>query len=125
MTSSINRALRFAFALSAAYVIGLGLADSARADGIDVPRASAAAYCKTITLVCENARTYGLCPIGITDVGELVTARLTPGPTYVRLIPMGNGYRYAGRGIWFDGKGDVGRLFFGHHHSVACAVEWH
>ena len=125
MTSSINRALRFAFVFSAAYVIGLGLADSARADGIDVPRASATAYCKTITLVCENARTYGLCPIGVTDVGELVTARLTPGATHVRLIPMGNGYRYAGRGIWFDGKGDAGRLFFGHHRSVACAVEWH
>jgi hypothetical protein len=97
----------------------------ARADGIGVPQA-AATYCNTITLVCENARSYGLCPIGVTDVGELVTGTLTtPGPTYVRLIPMGNGYRYAGRGIWFDGKGSAGRLYFGSdNRSVACSVNW-
>lgn len=126
MMSSSGRATRFAFVFSAACAIGLGLSAPARADGIDVPRASRAIHCNTITLVCENARTYGLCPIGVTDVGELVTGTLTtPGPTYVRLIPMGNGYRYAGRGIWFDGKGDAGRLYFGHRRSVACAVEWH
>ena len=74
---------------------------------------------------CENARTYGLCPIGVNDVGELVTGTLTsPGPHYVREIPMGNGYRYAGRGIWFDGKGPAGRLFFGPTRSVACIVEY-
>jgi hypothetical protein len=97
----------------------------ARADGIGVPRA-AATHCNAITLVCENARNYGLCPIGVTDVGELVTGTLTtPGPTYVRLIPMGNGYRYAGRGIWFDGKGSAGRLYFGSdNRSVACSVNW-
>ena len=38
--------------------------------------------------------------------GEIVTAVLytTPHrPTYVRLVPMGVGYRYAGRNIWLDG----------------------
>lgn len=100
-------------------------AQPAAADGIDAPRARAVAYCNTITLVCENARSYGLCPIGVTDAGELVTASLTtPGPHYVRAIPMGNGYRYAGKGIWFDGKGTAGRLFFGHHRSVACNVTY-
>lgn len=121
----LDRTVRLALVFSVAYAIFFGVPGSARADGIDLPRASAA-YCNTITLVCENARSYGLCPIGVTDVGELVTGTLTaPGPTYVRLIPMGNGYRYAGRGIWFDGKGAAGRLFFGHRRSVACAVEWH
>jgi hypothetical protein len=125
MTRLLDRAVRFVFVFSVTCAITWGLLGSARADGIALPRA-AAAYCDTITLVCENARTYGLCPIGVTDVGELVTATLTtPAPTYVRLIPMGNGYRYAGRGIWFDGKGAAGRLFFGQNRSVACAVEWH
>jgi hypothetical protein len=105
--------------------MALGVPASARADGIALPRA-AVASCNAITLVCENARSYGLCPIGITDAGELVTATLSPpGLTPVRLIPMGNGYRYAGRGIWFDGKGAQGRLFFGQSRSVACGVEWH
>src|SRR5690348_13549455 len=100
-------------------------ARSAAADGIDVPHVKAATYCNTITLVCENARSYGLCPIAVTDAGELMTARLTsPGPLYVREIPMGYGYRYAGKGIWFDGKGTAGRLFFGPNRSVACNVEY-
>jgi hypothetical protein len=111
-------------ALAGACALLIG-ARPAAADGIDVPRARAAAYCNTITLVCENAHRYGLCPIGVTDVGELMTARLTtPGPHYVREVPMGYGYRYAGKGIWFDGKGTAGRLFFGPNRSVACNVEY-
>jgi len=110
--------------LAGACALLIGL-QPATADGIDVPRAGAVAYCNTITLLCENARSYGLCPIGVTDVGELVTASLTtPGRNYVRAIPMGNGYRYAGKGIWFDGKGTAGRLFFGPYRSVACTVEY-
>lgn len=124
MFDSQNKTFRVAAAFSVAYAI-LSAATAARADGIDVPRTKAVSYCNTITLVCENARTYGLCPIGVTDVGELVTASLTtPGPHYVREIPMRNGYRYAGRGIWFDGKGTVGRLHFGHTRSVGCVVEY-
>jgi hypothetical protein len=125
MTTSFDRFFRFVCVLSIAYVTVGVLPGSARADGIALPRKAIAA-CDSITLVCENARSYGLCPIGVTEVGELVTGTLTtPGPTYVRLMPMGNGYRYAGRGIWFDGKGPAGRLFFGPNRSVACAVEWH
>jgi hypothetical protein len=125
MTLRPDRALCFISLFSTVCAIALGAAGPARADGIGLARGGAT-YCNTITLVCENARTYGLCPIAVTDVGELVTGTLTtPGPTYVRLIPMGNGYRYAGRGIWFDGKGAAGRLFFGQNRSVACAVEWH
>lgn len=125
MTLWSDRTVRLVAIFSVACAIVLGVPGLARADGIGAPRV-AAPYCNTVTLVCENARSYGLCPIGVTDVGELVTGTLTrPGLTYVRLIPMGNGYRYAGRGIWFDGKGAAGRLFFGSQRSVACAVEWH
>lgn len=41
---------------------------------------------------------------------------------HMRLIPMGDGYRYAGRGVWFDGiRGDA-QLFDGPSRSVACSV---
>jgi hypothetical protein len=124
MSLSIDRFVRFVGVISAVYAICVGAQGSARADGIGLPRA-AAGYCDTIRLLCENSRVYGLCPIAVTDVGELVTANLTsPGPHKVRAIPMGNGYRYAGRGIWFDGKGSEGRLYFGHRRSVACTVAW-
>ena len=124
MSNSQNKAIRVTAILSVAYAVLFGLTMIAQADGIAVPRAGAA-LCNPIRLACENARTYGLCPIGVTDVGEVVTATLTsPGPHYVREIPMRDGYRYAGRGIWFDGKGTVGRLFFGPARSVACNVEY-
>ena len=124
MFDSQNNTIRVTARISVACAALLGLTSVAQADGIAVP-ARAAAYCNPIRLACENARTYGLCPIGVTDVGELVTGTLSsPGPHYVREIPMGNGYRYAGRGIWFDGKGPAGRLFFGPTRSVACIVEY-
>ena len=124
MTNSQNKTIRATAIFSVACAFLFGLTAIAHADGIAIPRAKAA-LCNPIRLACENARTYGLCPIGVTDVGEVVTATLTsPGPHYVREIPMRDGYRYAGRGIWFDGKGTAGRLFFGPARSVACSVEY-
>jgi hypothetical protein len=124
MSNSQNKTIRVIAISSVAYAVLMGLTTIAQADGIAVPRAGAA-VCNPIRLACENARSYGLCPIGVTDVGELVTGTLTsPGPHYVREIPMRDGYRYAGRGIWFDGKGTAGRLFFGPTRSVACIVEY-
>ena len=124
MFYSKTKTTRIAAMFSVAWAVLLGLTGVSQADGIAAP-ARAAAYCNPIRLACENARTYGLCPIGVTDVGELVTGTLTsPGPHYVREIPMRDGYRYAGRGIWFDGKGTSGRLFFGPARSVACIVEY-
>jgi hypothetical protein len=123
MSNSQNKAIRVTAIFSVAYAVLFGAASLAQADGIAVPARAAA--CNPIRLACENARNYGLCPIGVTDVGELVTGTLTsPGPHYVREIPMRDGYRYAGRGIWFDGKGAQGRLFFGPTRSVACIVEY-
>lgn len=57
--------------------------------------------------------------------GELVTARIYTAPrsaAYIRLVPMGVGYRYAGKGIWLDGLRGNAQLNFGNNNSVACSV---
>jgi hypothetical protein len=41
---------------------------------------------------------------------------------YMRLIPMGEGYRYSGVGIWLDGVREAAILNFGPHRSVACRL---
>jgi hypothetical protein len=82
--------------------------------------------CSEIVFVCENSRTYPLCPIAVSVVGEVVTASLytAPGrPTHVRLVPMGVGYRYAGRGVWLDGFRGNALLNFGKYSQVACTVQ--
>jgi hypothetical protein len=43
----------------------------------------------------------------------------------VRLVPMGVGYRYIGRGIWFDGLRGDATLFLGKNNAIACTVEAH
>ena len=92
--------------------------------GIPVP-VGAATGCSGLALVCQNGRTYPICPIAVSVAGELVTGRLVTAPaqgTHIRLIPMGDGYRYAGRGIWFDGKYNTATLFFSQQASTACDV---
>jgi hypothetical protein len=87
--------------------------------------AGAGGYCSDLALTCENGKTYPLCPIAVGDEGEIVTAHLALGPgrgAHVRLIPVGNGYRYAGRGVWFDGIRKDVTLNFGVHSSVQCTV---
>ena len=78
-----------------------------------------------LRLSCENGRNYVIRTRGVSRVGELVTGTMSPSRRsgiYMRLIPMGDGYRYAGRGIWLDGKRDQAELWLGKHHSVACTV---
>jgi hypothetical protein len=78
-----------------------------------------------IALSCENGRIYPLRVRAVSEYGEIVTGYLTTSPrnaVHVRLIPMGDGYRYAGRGIWFDGKRDLAVLYFGPRHAVNCTV---
>ena len=41
---------------------------------------------------------------------------------HVRLIPMGSGYRYAGRGVWFDGMRQQAVLNWGRPDEVPCKV---
>jgi hypothetical protein len=81
--------------------------------------------CLDIVLNCENGREYPMCPIAVSLAGDIVTATLHTGPNrpaYVPLVPMGVGYRYAGRNIWLDGLRENAILNFGKHNSVACTV---
>jgi hypothetical protein len=74
---------------------------------------------------CENGRTYPLVPAAVSDAGDIVTARLYTAPrrgVAVRLIPMGAGYRYAGRGIWLDGIRGQAVLNFGKSTAIACEI---
>ena len=82
--------------------------------------------CSEIVFTCENGRTYPLCPIAVSVVGEVVTASLYTGhrgATHVRMIPMGVGYRYAGRGVWLDGFGENALLNFGKNSQIACTIQ--
>jgi hypothetical protein len=87
--------------------------------------ASARGHCSTLRLACEDGRNYPVCPIAVSDAGELVTARVITGRgrgVHVRLIPMGNGYRYAGLGVWVDGIGPDAVYYRGKSHGLACTV---
>src|SRR5690606_4514232 len=98
--------------LTLGVVLGAGFLtlSNAQAGGYPAP-----AYASgSIALSCENGRVYPLRVRSVSDFGEVVTGYLSTSPrhaTHVRLIPMGDGYRYAGRGIWFDGKRDIAVLY--------------
>jgi hypothetical protein len=82
--------------------------------------------CSEIIFTCANGREYPMCPIAVSIAGEVVTASLYTGPhraMHVRMIPMGVGYRYAGRGIWLDGFRENALLNFGKHSQVACTIQ--
>ena len=58
-------------------------------------------------LACENGHSYPIQPAAVSRENELVTGYLlrtgTGRGVHLRLVPMGNGYRYEGSGVWFDG----------------------
>jgi hypothetical protein len=94
---------------------------TARAGGYPAPIYTSGA----IALSCENGRVYPFRVRAVSDLGEIVTGYLSTSArnaVHMRLIPMGDGYRYAGRGIWFDGKRDTAILYFGKYSAVNCAV---
>jgi hypothetical protein len=93
--------------------------------GIMTSGPSAVGRCNEIAFRCDNGHTYPLCPIAVSLVGEVVTASLRTGrgSTHVRMIPMGVGYRYAGRGIWVDGFRENALLNFGKHIQIACILQ--
>jgi hypothetical protein len=93
--------------------------------GIMTSSPSAVGRCNEIAFRCDNGHTYPLCPIAVSLVGEVVTASLRTGrgSTHVRMIPMGVGYRYAGRGIWVDGFRENALLNFGKHIQIACILQ--
>jgi hypothetical protein len=113
-----------------ATVIFVGFAMSANSAGAAdlglMTSGPAAGRCSEIVFTCDNGREYPLCPIAVTIAGEVVTASLFTSPhsaMHVRLIPMGVGYRYAGRGIWLDGFRENALLNFGKHSQVACTIQ--
>jgi hypothetical protein len=117
------------FVLSAIFLVsafGASQRPVAAADlGLTISRPEAIGSCTELVVVCENGGHYPLCPIAVSVVGEVVTASLLTGrhATHVRLVPMGVGYRYAGRGIWLDGFRENALLNFGKYNQVACTIE--
>jgi hypothetical protein len=78
-----------------------------------------------LRLTCENGRDYPIRAGAVSVEGELVAGRLIVSPrhsVHIRLVPMGVGYRYAGRGVWFDGTRGLVWLYFGKSHPIACRV---
>ncbi|WP_245283700.1 hypothetical protein [Bradyrhizobium sp. URHD0069] len=106
--------------------MGLHPQAAAAADlGLMTSGPSAVGSCSEIVFTCDNGREYPLCPIAVSIAGEVVTASLYTGrrsPMHVRMIPMGVGYRYAGRGVWLDGFRENALLNFGKHSQVACTI---
>lgn len=78
-----------------------------------------------LALACQNGETYPIRPAAVADDGDLVTAYLIMvhgRGIHVRLIPMGFGYRYAGRGVWFDGIRGEALLYLTKYNPIPCHV---
>jgi hypothetical protein len=77
-------------------------------------------------LSCENGSNYPIQRIAVSREGDLVTEYLLRAGTgrsiHLRLMPMDVGYRYAGRGVWFDGLRGEADLNRGRRAAVSCTV---
>ena len=74
---------------------------------------------------CENGGNYELISGPAVVPGDVVISHLFLSPNHslpVRLMPMGVGYRYAGRGVWLDGIREHALLYLSKYHPVACIV---
>ncbi|RED41939.1 hypothetical protein BJ123_102108 [Rhodopseudomonas thermotolerans] len=79
----------------------------------------------TFAVSCANGGNYLLKSGPVAEPGQIVTARFYFNPhraASVRLIPMGNGYRYAGRDFWIDGIRDQALLYLRKHEPIPCVV---
>jgi len=95
-----------------------GLAAPAKAEVVAYPGASFA-------VACANGANYVLESGPVAEPGQIVTARFHFNPHHVapvRLIPMGNGYRYAGRDFWLDGIKDQALLYLSKYDPIPCQV---
>lgn len=75
---------------------------------------------------CDNGQNYVLKSPSSLFPGDAVTAQLHLGPHHVvpmRLIPMGDGYRYAGSGVWLDGIREHALLYLSKYQPMACLVD--
>lgn len=76
-------------------------------------------------LSCDNGHTYPLVARAVTTDGDVVTGYIVFSPrrsVHVRLMPMQEGYRYAGRGVWLDGVRGTAELNFGKSKVVSCDI---
>ena len=77
-------------------------------------------------LACDNGHNYPIQALALSRENDLVTGYLlqtgTGRAVKLRLMPMGNGYRYAGQGVWFDGVRGTAVLNWGQPNAVACSV---
>lgn len=77
-------------------------------------------------LACENGQDYPIQPHAVSRENDLVTGYLlktgTGRAVHLRLMPMGNGYRYAGPGIWFDGVRGEAVLNWGSPGALSCSL---
>lgn len=93
--------------------------------GIGQAEARHASYGAGFVFACENGANYTLHPGPLTLSGDVVTGHLHLSPRRsirVRLIPMGVGYRYAGRGVWIDGVRERALIYLSKNNPIACTV---
>lgn len=114
---------RFCLLSIASATLLLAAADVRAAD-MRVGAIAAAPAGAQLSLECDNGRTYPIRARAVSDQDELVTGYIYTSPRkphHFRLIPMGNGYRYAGQGFWFDGIRGEATLDIGSH-QASCTV---
>lgn len=102
--------------------IAMGAGRDASADEGMLPIAPSGA---SFVVACENGANYMLQSDPVTYGGDVITGRFYFAPhraAKVRLIPMGIGYRYAGKGFWLDGVRNRALLFLHKNRPVACNV---
>ncbi|WP_434871326.1 hypothetical protein [Bradyrhizobium oligotrophicum] len=95
-----------------------GFIGSAKAHDLMLPGAAFA-------IACDNGGSYVLRSRPVLAPGQIVTAELRLSPRHaipVRLVPMGDGYRYAGRGVWLDGINDQALLYLSKYQPIPCVV---
>jgi hypothetical protein len=98
-----------------------GASRDARAGEGPLAAPAAAAF----VVACANGANYVLQSDPVTFGGDVVTGRFFLSPrhaVHVRLIPMGQGYRYAGRGLWLDGIRNQAVLFLHKNRPIACNI---
>jgi len=119
--------IRFGYTVAGILALGttlFGNSGPAAAADLGLVTKAPVGTCTEIVFTCENGHQYPLCPRAVSVEGEVVTASLLTGRRgiHVRHVPMGVGYRYAGRGVWLDGFRENALLNFGKRHQVACTI---
>jgi hypothetical protein len=95
------------------------------ASGATVSHAEGLLPGAAFSIDCQDGAAYKLTSGRVTFPGDIVTGHLylTPHRAMpVRLIPMGQGYRYAGHGVWLDGIRERALLYRAKYSPVACVV---